>query len=394
MLTLYRRHTEDCGHRADGRRYNRCKCPIWVQGSLLDEVIRESMATRNWSQAAQTILEWQTAGTRKRPEPPTPEQQPQAPKIITIAEACAAFEREMIAQKLRESSQKKYKMMLRQLKAFAVEKGLATITELDYDATEAFRQMWNDCAASSAGKRLERLRTFQRYCVSHGWLPENFAKKLKRPQAKPQPTLPYTLQELKRLLNACDALAVQRPKHGRAKLQRLRVLMLLMRYSGLRIGDACALAADKIDGQRLFLYTAKTGTPVFTKLPQFLIDELDRCPRLSPNYFFWTGNGTKEALEENYRRVFREIAVLAKVTSAHPHRFRDTFAVELLQADIPIEQVSILLGHSSVKVTEKHYAPWVRARQQRLEENLERALKRDPLAMSFANTDVKLRRVK
>jgi hypothetical protein len=27
-----------------------------------------------------------------------------------------------------------------------------------------------------------------------------------------------------------------------------------------------------------------------------------------------------------------------------------------------------LLGHSSVKVTEKHYAPWVRARQQKLEE--------------------------
>jgi integrase/recombinase XerD len=30
-------------------------------------------------------------------------------------------------------------------------------------------------------------------------------------------------------------------------------------------------------------------------------------------------------------------------------------------------QVSLLLGHSSIKITEKHYAPFVKARQQQLE---------------------------
>ncbi len=49
--------------------------------------------------------------------------------------------------------------------------------------------------------------------------------------------------------------------------------------------------------------------------------------------------------------------------------FRDTFAVELLLAGVPIDQVSLLLGHSSVKVTEKHYAPFVKARQAQLEQS-------------------------
>jgi len=45
----------------------------------------------------------------------------------------------------------------------------------------------------------------------------------------------------------------------------------------------------------------------------------------------------------------------------------DTFAVELLLVGVPLEQVSILLGHASIKVTEKHHPPWVKARQDQLE---------------------------
>jgi integrase/recombinase XerD len=47
--------------------------------------------------------------------------------------------------------------------------------------------------------------------------------------------------------------------------------------------------------------------------------------------------------------------------------FRDTFAVELLNRGVPIDRVSLLLGHSSVRVTERHYAPFVKERQQQLE---------------------------
>jgi integrase/recombinase XerD len=53
--------------------------------------------------------------------------------------------------------------------------------------------------------------------------------------------------------------------------------------------------------------------------------------------------------------------------------FRDTFAVELLLAGVPIDQVSVLLGHHSVKMTEKYYLPWVKARQDQLTVNIRRA---------------------
>jgi len=58
-----------------------------------------------------------------------------------------------------------------------------------------------------------------------------------------------------------------------------------------------------------------------------------------------------------------------------PHMFRDTFAVEMLLAGVPLDQVSVLLGHSSVKTTEKHYAPFVKARQGQIIAKVERAWK-------------------
>jgi integrase len=64
------------------------------------------------------------------------------------------------------------------------------------------------------------------------------------------------------------------------------------------------------------------------------------------------------------------------------HRFRDTFSVELLLSGVPIERVSILLGHQSVRITEKHHNPWIRSRQEQLEADVQRAWASDPLVAS------------
>ena len=63
---------------------------------------------------------------------------------------------------------------------------------------------------------------------------------------------------------------------------------------------------------------------------------------------------------------------LAKVPDGYAHRFRHTFAVDLLLAGVPLERVAVLLGHQSIRVTEKHYAPWVHARQAQLEADVKR----------------------
>jgi site-specific recombinase XerD len=44
-------------------------------------------------------------------------------------------------------------------------------------------------------------------------------------------------------------------------------------------------------------------------------------------------------------------------------KLRDTFGVDLLEKGVPLEEVSKLLGHESIKTTERSYAKWVKGRQ-------------------------------
>ena len=84
-------------------------------------------------------------------------------------------------------------------------------------------------------------------------------------------------------------------------------------------------------------------------------------------YFFWTGLSTPKTAAGIWQESLKRLFVLAGIPDGHAHRFRDTFSIELLLAGVPIERVSIILGHESVRITEKHYAPGVRARQEQLE---------------------------
>ena len=56
-----------------------------------------------------------------------------------------------------------------------------------------------------------------------------------------------------------------------------------------------------------------------------------------------------------------------------------------------MEEVSILLGHSNIKITQQHYSPWVRDRQLQLEADLERAWTRDPVVQAQGVMEGRLR---
>jgi integrase/recombinase XerD len=104
------------------------------------------------------------------------------------------------------------------------------------------------------------------------------------------------------------------------KARRLRALILLLRYSGLRISDAVGRSADRLQDGKLSLYTAKTGQHVYAPLPAFVVEELECVPRVSDRYWFWTGGGTVESSRKKWSKTLADLFADAKVHGGHAHR--------------------------------------------------------------------------
>jgi site-specific recombinase XerD len=107
-----------------------------------------------------------------------------------------------------------------------------------------------------------------------------------------------------------------------------------------------------------------------------VVDRLTAIRNENELFFSYDGTSQRQSMVKSWDRVFQKVFATAKptITGGHPHRFRDTFAVSLLLKGASIEIVSKLLGHNSIKVTERHYAPWVKARQELLEAEVRRIL--------------------
>jgi integrase len=353
-----------------------------VDGTLQFNRVNKSLDTRDWARANEIIHEWE--GARAVVE--------EAKSSIPIRQACDAFIADAGARRLAPGSVKKYVLLLinerkeenrdrfsPSLCEFCNAKGIQFTSQLKLDALDRFRGEWKD-GAIAAAKKLERLRCFGRFLEDHGWWHKNLAMKLKRPVIKTPPTMPFTTEEITAMLGATANWKDSHKHLNQPNAQQLRTFILFLRYSALRITDATTCDLNRLTGNRLFLYTQKTGVPVHIPLPPFVVEALETCPRKSPRHWFWSGTGAKETASGNWRRAIRRLCKLAGIKDGHPHRFRDTLAVELLLEDVPMERVSILLGHSSIKVTEKHYAPWVHSRQAQLEADLTRVWNKDPLA--------------
>jgi integrase len=408
LLSVFTRHSTSCRFSRD-RACRRCNCPKWVGGQVNGYYFRQSAKTRQWAEAEQVRVKLEEAlikglppfGTAvaagSAPPIPTPADPPPAsrtevpePRIpkprprVTVAQAVEAYLADAVSRSVETSTLKKLETIFRkQFLVWTRVAGIEYLDELELDTLLNFRNTWEDGPLAKQ-KKQSRVIGFFWACVRRRYLTENPAIGLGKIKVVQIPTDYFPPDEFERIIAATY---IRRGDRGggdvKANQTRLRTMTLLMRWSGLRIRDAVTLERHRLNGDSLLLYQAKTGTPVYVPLPPHVVEALENIPpgpKPNPRYFFWSGNGDPKSAVADWQRSYRRLFKSADIRTAdgerkrcHPHMFRDTFAVEMLLAGVPIDQVSLLLGHASVKITEKSYAPFVKARQLQLQESVRNA---------------------
>src|ERR1039457_1242268 len=363
IITIFVRHSLDCQHTGN-EFYKRCDCWKHLRWSYDGRQYRRATKEKTWAGAERVKreieLSYDAVGKPVEPDRPA-----------TIRQSIETFIRDKQGQNLDTAVLGKYRRELGRLVEFCEHQGKFYLPEISLPDLTEFRSSWESDYPSSITRQKvqERLRAFFRYALNAGFIQRNPASAMSPIKAAQAPTLPLTDDQFKKLLSA-----IHEAFPDATKASRIRALIRCMRYSGLAIGDAVGLERSKIQLDatkkftRIVTSRAKTGVDISVPIPADVASELLSVANGNPRYVFWqTGNGQAQSAVKNWHKDLRLLFRKAGIAGGHPHQLRDTAAVAWLNAGIPLEEVSRLLGHSSIKTTEKHYAPWVKSRQDRLD---------------------------
>ncbi len=364
VITIFVRHSPECKYNGD-EFCKRCNCRKHLRWSSAGKQYRKKAGTRSWAEAEEKKreLEDQLSGR-------IPEVQPEQDQRDT--KACIdTFLQDKKVQGVTASVLGKYTRELARLREYCESKGIYTVQGIDRELLTGFCATWPDLYPSSytRAKVRERVRSFLRYCFEVQWLAR--IPTLPKIKIDEPPTLPLSADEYKRLLKAVKTTITK------DRQTQVHALIQLMRFSGLAIRDALTLKRseiieDKAKGlHRVVTARQKTGTHVSVPIPPAVARELLKVLNGNPKYVFWSGEGEEESITKSWAKLYlAPLFKAAKLSSngyMKSHRLRDTFAVDLLEKGVPLEEVSKLLGHESIKTTEKHYSKWMKGRQDRLD---------------------------
>ena len=409
-LKLYRRHRLECegdhyqehqdvrsGEFEEGRRgWKKCACLIHASGTLGGKFSRRCTGKSDWDEAKVAAAGWEAA----RSWDSTPESVPQSPAPdpaagrITIADAMAAFLAVKRGAKIAPSTLRKYETFCKQLREFTDSKGYIRLDQITSADVDVFYAGWK-LGPRAKGKALNRLRAFFRFCAKRKWVavdatdPKSIgpvSSDLKPPQGANRAgnKVPFTDEELTRILDACDKLGTVQWSNGARSGawtgEDVKTFIWLLTYTGLRISDASLFRIDRLRGNECFLRAKKNGGDVFTWLPDWLAQRLtDRAKQHGPRPFIIGDSDKLETVTDLWRRRINKVFELAGKfeETPTPHRFRHTFARILLERGVPVADVADLLGDDEDTVR-THYNRFVPSRQVRLTNILRDAFSDQP----------------
>lgn len=369
VVTVYARHSRKCAQskvRHAGQ-YRRCKCPLWLRWGKCH---KRSARTRSWEIATKAArkfeekLELEALGIES----------PKPPDHVTIDIALELYMLDRLQRGIKDSS--KAQRLLGRLRDYAYSRNVILLKDVSARMLTEWRATWTfNKDSSGPAVAWSVVRTFFRWAHSIDLIPSDVSAKLTSLPIVRKQVQPLTRDEMEGLLAATSQCGFT-PEI----VERVRVFILLQRWSGLACIDAATLprALLRADDNLSMVHRTKTDAEVFIPLPPAVAQMLRAHANDHPDYFFWNPARMKKTslicqFGDWLRLVFDSAGVQHGQQQMLSHRFRHTFAVELMLAGVRVEQVSKLLGHKTVRTTERYYSAWVKERQRKLEADVKQA---------------------
>lgn len=157
---------------------------------------------------------------------------------------------------------------------------------------------------------------------------------------------------------------------------------LLSLYTGMRLGEVCALKWEDIDWENQTIVVRRTvqriaqvkndtaggktmlmiGTPKSLRsvriipVPNFILARLHELMKKKATDLYIFGFSNQPAEPRTVQRHFKALAKKLGIKNVHFHTLRHSFSTRLVELGVDIKTISTLLGHSSTQTTLDFYA--------------------------------------
>jgi len=195
------------------------------------------------------------------------------------------------------------------------------------------------------------LNTYFAWLVTEGYLEKSPLNKIKPPKVPKQVMKPYTLQDIKALLDLCSG--------NRFLELRNRAIILMFIDTGLRLFELADIQLHHIDldketirvmGKGAKERIVRIGKNTQKALLRYLLVRKDDYPCL------WITEERKPMSKAGIQIAMRRLSQRAGITDAKPgvHTYRHTAAINYLRNGGDQFTLQIMLGHSSLEMTRRY----------------------------------------
>ena len=231
-------------------------------------------------------------------------------------------------------------------------KRLEDITAMDLRYYYAVMRERNRIQMSTMQTRIHYLSSFWDFLTLGKLVPDNPVRRIGGLKIDTTVKKPYAQDELEAIRLHCSR-------------SRDRALIEFLLATGLRVSEVCKLNVGDIDFYRMEFYVRGKGGKerlcLLDDIAKFHLkrylrdrmrkervreDDLQRRP-----LFVTVKSPYQRMTVAGVQYLLKELGKKAAVGNVHPHRFRRTFACDMILRGMPVEQLMVLMGHSKIETT-------------------------------------------
>jgi integrase len=272
--------------------------------------------------------------------------------------------------KLQDSTRNRYGATLREFDKYLAHRKITELMDIKKPVIESFK-VWrierikkqkNSRGATGLVLDTAILHRLFAFALENEMIVKNPVRMEGRPGENPERGAePFTAQDLAKLR-----------EHAGDDL----LSFLLLRWTGLRGSDAVALTWREVhfESREIERVTQKRRKTVVLPIHAELVFALEsdrdrRKPLPADRVLSNPSTGGPLTRPRLYQRMVA-VGNRAGVANAHPHRFRDTLAVDMLSRGANPYDVAKMLG-DTIETVERHYTPFVKELRERVRSILE-----------------------